>query len=444
MKKIFEKCAEYGIYLFVFFLPWQTRWIWHQGFLAGGHWEYGTCSLYLADIILIVVALLSLSAPKVAAYKPLHQIRAVIVVLFAIAFSSIFWSKNADASWYAAAKLLEGIVLFWTCIRVRFRWERIGAAFVAAGVIQAVLGIYQFFSQRIEASTILGIASHSPDVLGDFVVETASGRFLRAYGGLPHPNMLAALLVICLLIVVAYLFRAYRNRSQNIAGILCAVTSLVILYYGLILTFSRAAIIAWWCACLVLFFVALVHRDTYRVKILTPVLFWIVLVTAFSVLLLPDVWQTRVEGGRLEVKSNTERLSSYREAAEVIEDSWYQGVGIGSYTAATQQRMPGRNVWDYQPVHSIYLLITAETGVFGGLAFVVLCGTVCSMAFWEHRKKFMMVSWFSAYSLAFVVLLALGAVDHYLWSLSFGVLFFWLILGLWAKRYEEFFVDNLK
>ena len=54
----FKRIIEYGLYLLVFLLPIQTRWIIKPGELNGGYLEYGTVSLYITDIVLIALLLL--------------------------------------------------------------------------------------------------------------------------------------------------------------------------------------------------------------------------------------------------------------------------------------------------------------------------------------------------------------------------------------------------
>jgi len=56
--KFINKTIEYGLYLLVFALPIQTRWIIKAGALNGGPWEYGTYSLYATDILLLLLLLL--------------------------------------------------------------------------------------------------------------------------------------------------------------------------------------------------------------------------------------------------------------------------------------------------------------------------------------------------------------------------------------------------
>ena len=51
----FYKIINYLLLLFLFLLPWQTRLIWHEGKLNGGHWEYGTLSFFVVEILLWLV-----------------------------------------------------------------------------------------------------------------------------------------------------------------------------------------------------------------------------------------------------------------------------------------------------------------------------------------------------------------------------------------------------
>ena len=59
MKNTLQKIIEYGFYLFLFILPWQTRWIIVPGEINEGYFEYGTYSLYGSDILLIILLFLA-------------------------------------------------------------------------------------------------------------------------------------------------------------------------------------------------------------------------------------------------------------------------------------------------------------------------------------------------------------------------------------------------
>src|SRR3989338_2162673 len=56
----FRKTSEFLFYVFVFILPWQTRWIFQDAIIAGNPFEYGRMSLYSFDIIFIILLIIFL------------------------------------------------------------------------------------------------------------------------------------------------------------------------------------------------------------------------------------------------------------------------------------------------------------------------------------------------------------------------------------------------
>ncbi len=327
-------------------------------------------------------------------------------------------------------------------LRIKLHWQAVGWSLVVAGAVQAVFGIYQFFAQQVFASKWFGLAAHQPEVLGDLVVETSSGRWLRAYGSFPHPNILAGFLVVCLLVLIGLIITRGIEKKKTLVSILLSTTSLVLMTFGLIVTFSRSAWLALGLTLLILLAIYTWQKDKLRIKMTSIIIIWILLVTVGSIFLLPDLWQVRLTGGRLEAKSSSERINYYSQAKELIGDYWYQGTGIGSYTAGLYNRDTSKEAWDYQPVHNIYLLIAAEAGVFGGLVFLLIIFKFFHSIINYGLGKLKENSELLFVSLSFLALLVIGLFDHYLWSLSFGLLFFWLVFGLWVKMYQEKVVDN--
>ena len=59
--KFLNKIIEWGVYLFIFLLPWQTRLILKEGDL-NGYWEYGTASVYGTEILLYFLFLLAIAS----------------------------------------------------------------------------------------------------------------------------------------------------------------------------------------------------------------------------------------------------------------------------------------------------------------------------------------------------------------------------------------------
>ena len=119
-----------------------------------------------------------------------------------VSFISIYWARDAYVSLYGVIRIMGGVILYWIIITSKFSLNRAGIAFSASAVLQSIIGILQFTFQKTISSKWLGMALQEASVSGTSVVETTTNRFLRAYGSLPHPNILAGFLVIGFIILL--------------------------------------------------------------------------------------------------------------------------------------------------------------------------------------------------------------------------------------------------
>ena len=209
------KIIEFGFYLFLFLLPWQTRLIWQDAFLNNYVWEYGRFSLYGSELILWLILLLSavwlwqthrfakldfrqfyrrLQNPLILSYW-------LIIIFILLVGLSVVWSLNARLAYYSWIRLLEGGALFSLVLIFGFKLKKIALVWVLSATIQSLLAIGQFFSQYAFANKWLGLAEHFSTLAGSIILQTTTERWLRAYGGLPHPNILAGFFVIALLLL---------------------------------------------------------------------------------------------------------------------------------------------------------------------------------------------------------------------------------------------------
>jgi len=439
MKNFFTKTVEYLLYAFIFLLPWQTRWMWYEGRLNGQFWEYGTFSLYATDIILLGAALIALFVYRGRVIRPRgHWV--ILLGLMLVSLVSAMIAKEQDMAWYAVGKFAEGFILFWLVFRIRISWRKISFFLVTSGLVQSVLGIWQFFSQKILANKWLGLAEHDPGVLGDLVVETTSGRWLRAYGSMPHPNVLAGFLAVCLLVCLSAL--VFYAKKQNIMQKIFFWSSLAVMQFAFILTFSRSAWLALLLCYLVMLAVKLYQKNKELFIMTAKAGLVLLIITTMTVIMLPDLWQTRITGGRLEQMSVVQRADYYDQANELIKDYWYRGVGLNNFTQATYELDSAQEAWYYQPVHNIYYLSAVELGVIGGILLVVLFFWSVWI-FYRHVIKINSSNiWLDAFGLALLCLFIIGLFDHYLWTLSAGILLFWLILAIYYKISENIVVEK--
>jgi LPXTG-motif cell wall-anchored protein len=89
-------------------------------------------------------------------------------------------------------------------------------------------------------------------------------------------------------------------------------------------------------------------------------------------------------------------------------------------------------VWQWQPIHNIYLLIGSEIGILGLIVFLILVAWILiNLAKGlikntnSKNNNLLLIA-----GLMFLSLLGFGFFDHFLWTLQPGRLMFWLVLGI--------------
>ncbi|MCE9586345.1 O-antigen ligase family protein [Candidatus Uhrbacteria bacterium] len=367
-------------------LPWQTHLIFINGFLIYLSW--------LPMLVCIYLALVISPRPKLNRRNKLAILGFVALVLVSMvsAFPVATWQ------WWIQALLLTGFA--WSLTRLNVDLHDLLTWSVISIIPHALLAIQQGMTQHVFGSTLLGIAPQDPITRGVAVVESAGVRFLRAYGGMPYPNILGGYLVFAL---PASIWLAYRNRLWIIASSLFAI--------ALVLTHSRSA----WIACAVLL-IALAWK--YRKSLPDKRAPLVVLAS----LVVAIIWQwpllhTRVTAeGRLEARSVSERVAGTQAGITIFREHPWTGIGLNAFSAT----LP-----NYALPHSIPLLILAETGVIGFGALLLLGSLFCTSTIVRRDRLLLMI----------LPVAILAALDHYLWSYWSGhvllaLLTVWMCLGV--------------
>jgi len=426
--KFCKSFSEYAVYLFVFLLPWQTKLI-----LRASETNFTEISLYLSQLLFLVI-LVPFFIFKIKERKT--ETKTSIVWYFLVGLElfillSFFFAPDKLLAFYHYAIFLMGLALFYL---IREGTERnnyqecylnrakIIYAFLASILLQSLLAIYQFLTQKSFACKYLGLALHDPEASGTSVIEVASGRWLRAYGGMDHPNILGGVLVIALILSAYLLVKKKIIRSKN------EISELIFLFivyffslFALFFTFSRSAWIAFVIGLIILLISLIKKRDRFIIGRYIALIFFSTILILVTALPHQDLVLTRIKmDSRLEQKSITERSSYISQAGELIRKNFIFGVGTGNYTSVLKLNDESKkSAWDYQPVHNTFLLIFAEGGVF---SFLFFAGFILIFTKGVFRREYSWAIWG-----ALIILLLL---DHWLFSLPFGVLFLFLILGL--------------
>jgi O-antigen ligase len=425
--KFLKKTIEYSFYLFIFLFPWQTKIV-----LRAAATNFTEISLYLSHLLLLVILIVffSYKLRRPGQEEKITWLWGALIGLELMILASFFFAPDQTLAFYHYILFLTGISLFYLLREGQavagyedglLDQVKIIYSLLASLFLQAVLGIYQFLQQFTPVFKYLGLASHDSSSVGTAVVETASGRWLRAYGGMDHPNIFGGALAISL-ILAAYLLakkKVIRSNREIIESLFLFIFYFVALF-ALFFTFSRAAWLALVLGLLVLLLTLIIKKD-YWVLGRFIVLLCFSLVMIFAVAFpYRDLVAVRVsDDTRLEQKSLQERQDYLIQARDLIKNNWLFGVGVGNYTVAlAEQESTSRNIWAYQPVHNVFLLLWAQSGTLALIFF-------CFFLFLLKKDRRTILAW-----TIFIVLLVLMLADHWLLSLPFGLLFLFLVLGL--------------
>jgi len=433
--------------------PWQTCYLVRSVFIGGAKWQGETLCFYFTDILLGALFLGAIlifwkkkkqelaEKKKFSFFHYPTPFLAKVIFAFLLWLSlTFFWAGDKEKAYFSLIFFWEAIGLFYLLSLV-FRLKLVDKEktffwFLLAAVFQSLLGIGQFFLQKVPACKWLGISAQNPQNVGVSIVQTIyQRRWLRAYGGLPHPNILGGFLAVSALLAVGlYLYYAFQEdySAKQLKKDLFLWVSFLLLLMGLFFTFSRSAWLGFWLGFLFLFFWGIkkkeYKKDFWRaawVKLFfSGLAIWFILAGLFA-----NLFQTRIfPHSRLEIKSFVQRQNYLEQDKKLWPHYWLKGAGIGNYGWADYKEIkknyPG---WYFQPVHNVFLLAGTELGV-GGLILYLLLWLGIFFWFWQLAKN---APSFGALGLALLLALLPAALfDHWLWSFHFGIFLFWFIIGI--------------
>jgi hypothetical protein len=436
----YRRLSRYSFFIFLFLLPLQTVYLLREVFVGGEKWQYGTIAFYVNDIFLLVAIAFAVIAKFsivdfrlliadwyfILKSKILHRISsALLITLILWVGLSIFWAPDKILAGYFFVKLLLAAGVFFLTrlfddddLRIVLRVLMVGA------VLQSLLGIGQFLMQSTFASTLLGMSAHEVWQAGTSVLKNDIGRWLRAYGTFPHPNMLGGFLADVFVLCISYYVLRIEElkRNQRVAFLV----GIVSIFLGLLLTFSRSA----WFGAAFGIVVYSVFRIKYHVwgKWDTRMFLMLAITAAVFVGVLHETVFSRFDGTVIENEGSvSERVQSLKDAKVVIEEgNMFLGTGAGNFTAQMMVLQPGRPVWTIQPAHNVPVLVFAELGLVGLVLFV---GFLVSLLILILKSSFL-----NPQSAVLVVLVPILLLDHYLWTSHFGLFFLFLLLGLASRK----------
>ncbi len=361
-----------------------------------------------------------------------------LLLLVCWAFLSWSWSYTREFSpqvTIGAALPLGCVALFAVTVACAAPPTRvIVAVLVISLLLNGVVGGWQVARQGAISNGFLGEFNIDPNRSGVSVVQADSVRWLRPYGFLPHPNMLAGFLATGLLASLTWVFS--DQRYMRWIGISVFLFGL----WVLLLTFSRSA---WLGFAAGGFAITPFLWPRFRQKILRRfviILSGLVIGAAvlFSIIYLPFLSaRAGIDGESIEIRSVSDRAVYTEMAYRAIGESPLLGVGIGNFPWRASYYL---QFTDYdlqgQPVHHIFLLSWAELGFVGYVltVLVLIFGIEATLQAANSgglsQTSSLSINQIGRATLlgGVIALMVIGLFDHYPWTqIQFQTLWFGLL-----------------
>lgn len=438
-------------YLFLVSIPFGTRLFLHK-FTNGFH-EYESMWLYASDFFLVLFLTFSFAGIKDLKSEILNlKSKIILPSLFLLfVFISIFFASSFGLALYKFLRLLFLILMaFAVANLLKDKTVFKAALFIIAvlAAIQSLIGFMQFTGQENLGLQILGESPISVSDGGTSKIIIEGAAVMRAYGIFPHPNILSSFLLLGLFSCYYFWLRRPSEKKifssfKNLLSDLIIGFGIFIIAFGLMLSFSRASWIIISIISIALIIYLFIKRkyflQTFRLAVFLAAIS-LIFILYFNAYIFP----------RAKVSVNepavTERFIYNRLGVDLIKNNWL-GVGIGnqviySVENGVYKKFGMNKVWQWQPIHNLYLLVGAEIGIIGALLFIIFFVSLFlnskpkktnykKIADSNNNKLLGFHSLETGISEAILAsLLLFGLFDHFLWAIWQGQLMLWFAVGI--------------
>lgn len=316
--------------------------------------DYLAPTIYLTDILFITLFIFWAVKSRSEILDSLKKNRIFLVIFLSVAIINTFTSISFAASLLKWLKIVE-LIAFCFYIKSRgdvFNLNNIAKVLFASSVFISVVGLMQFLRGSTFANYfyLIGERSFSIFTPGIALTNILGKNYLRIYSTFPHPNSLAGFLGVSTIFLIV-------NKPKNINVVLPILSSVLILTF--ILTFSLSAFVGIF-VCIIFYFLfnKYIFNKSVWTFLINFVLFLSLMFALFSKPLL--------NSGIHYPNSFRERFELANISGNIFSTNWLVGTGLNTFIQKeTLFASVENNVWLLQPVHNIYLLIFAETGVLG-------------------------------------------------------------------------------
>ena len=374
--------------------------------LQGVNSPYLTIYLHSLDILLVLIWGYLIFVTKKLPFSYRNIVDKLWVILFFMLILRGVFTEYPLISWVYGLRLYLGISIVWYMSRLQ-NWGK-SLAFIAQGFVigmlgQSLIAIMQIILQKNLNLPLFVEPTLSPLLAGISKTILDGDVFIRAYGTFPHSNILAFAAIMALLIVYTAVFT--RKQASIVYG-------LILVFAGFIDHYLITSIQAFVIAILTRLYIGYGKSIQFPqwLSRLSVWIFHILILLAFSktafilMIMLDAIYLTVSRNARLfhveQFQNNirsmgrivlraiivgtllitliipytqivatiSKRIYYIEDAWQIITNNWFWGIGLGQYVVSLPD--VGRELWQYEPVHNIFLLIWSEIG-FVGMALLI-------------------------------------------------------------------------
>ena len=343
---LFKDTRRYYLFLLAAFFPFQTGFI---IFYYNGIW--------IVDSVLFALLIMGITQNKIRFYIPHISLPAIIFLI--IAFISAFFAPHSDWAFSEWTKHLRAYLIFIVIYSMVRNTKDIDAMLIAlmAGILfQGLLGMYQW---RVGQ-------------LGLWFLGEPLWRSWRSSGTYAHPSYYSNYLILFLPLAARMVIFA---KSWNISKKLLYYSALIFGIIGLFVSFARGP---WLAFAFVLSIMAVASilqhklRPRNKFAVIVGVIFLFLFVYHYSSSIL-----VQFKKGTGRDKSTETRIPLIKVGLNTMRHNLLLGVGLANYEyvswkyidVALDSGMDRNNL--RQMVHNSFILIGAETGIFGISALIL-------------------------------------------------------------------------
>lgn len=419
MIRLIKTPAKTLLALLILFLPTQLGYhFWPSwSYIFGIRVDYLSPTIYLTDIIVFFLAAWWL-AKELPVYPKKQKVIFVKIALafFGFAAANIIFSLNplvALLKWVKVAEfLLLGLIIATLPKLDCKNWvpSVVGISvliFSAIGILQVIIG------KTIGGPLyLLGERTFTGLTPGIALADLFGKSFLRAYSTFSHPNSLAGFLGVALFLLLV-------TETKNVLAQRIKILAIGSGFICFLFTFSLGAFIA---LGLSLFIYFLCKGKVFGKTLAKAIV--LILVTASFIL--PIVSRLYLAGEGSLPENLSKRLALSEISGKMFSKKPFFGVGLNNFFVQLPKESDYPQVsWWLQPVHNIFLLVLAETGMLGLLFFSFIL-----LAALNHLLK--TENWKLIIPILFI--LFTGVVDHYWLTLQQNQIIFSVLLGLSFRK----------